>query len=168
MKIGIIAETKTPPDRRVPFSPNQLAELSTTYPDHEFIVQTSRFRCFSDKEYVNAGMEVRDDVSDCDVLFGVKEVEIDALIPEKTYFFFSHTAKEQPYNRKLLQEIAARKISLVDYEYLTDHLQRDRRPCKIGRPDGVAVHDRPVERRIGDAADHRLGCWCGDRTSGEH
>jgi alanine dehydrogenase len=123
MRIGIIAETKTPPDRRVPFSPKQLAELKTAYPDLEFLVQSSRIRCFSDSEYTDAGVDVRAEVSDCDVLFGVKEVEIDALIPEKTYFFFSHTAKEQPYNRKLLQEIAARNITLVDYEYLTDHLQ---------------------------------------------
>jgi len=120
MRIGIIRETKTPPDRRVPFSPRQVAELRSKYPDHEFVVQSSPIRCFTDEEYADVGVELRADVSDCDVLFGVKEVEMDKLISEKTYFFFSHTAKEQPYNRTLLQEIAARKISLVDYEYLTD------------------------------------------------
>ena len=122
MRIGIIAETKSPPDRRVPFSPKQLADMQSVYPDHEFVVQSSQIRCFNDKEYKDAGVEVRAEVSDCDVLFGVKEVEIDKLIPGKTYFFFSHTAKEQPYNRQLLQEISAREITLVDYEYLTDHL----------------------------------------------
>ncbi len=122
MRIGIITETKSPPDRRVPFSPKQLAELRSAYPDHEFMVQSSPVRCFTDKEYEDAGVEVRGDVSDCDVFFGVKEVENDKLIPGKTYFFFSHTAKEQPYNRELLQEISARKITLVDYEYFTDHL----------------------------------------------
>jgi len=122
MKIGIIAETKSPPDRRVPFSPKQLADLKSVYPDHKFVVQSSQLRCFTDKEYEDAGVEVSSEVTDCDVLFGVKEVEIDQLIPGKTYFFFSHTAKEQPYNRQLLQEISARKITLVDYEYLTDHL----------------------------------------------
>lgn len=126
MKLGIIRETKTPPDRRVPFSPAQVAGLKQSYPDHEFIVQSSGLRCFSDQEYRDAGVEVRDDVSDCDVLFGVKEVEIEALMPDKSYFFFSHTAKEQPYNRGLLKEIVARRITLVDYEYLTD-------------PDGIRV-----------------------------
>jgi len=147
MRIGIIRETKTPPDHRVPFSPAQVAELKSRYPDHDFVVESSEIRCFTDKEYTDAGVEIRYDredkhdgvgirydrketpdgvgetgniMSDCDVLFGVKEVEMDKLIPGKTYVFFSHTAKEQPYNRKLLQEIAARKISLVDYEYLTD------------------------------------------------
>ena len=122
MRIGIIAETKSPPDRRVPFTPKQLAELKSVYPEHDFVVQSSPIRCFSDKEYEDAGLEIRAEISDCDVLFGVKEVEINQLIPGKTYFFFSHTAKEQPYNRGLLQEISARKITLVDYEYLTDHL----------------------------------------------
>jgi saccharopine dehydrogenase (NAD+, L-lysine-forming) len=122
MKIGIIAETKSPPDRRVPFTPKQLAELKSVYPDHKFVMQSSQIRCFSDREYEDAGIEVSSEISDCDVLFGVKEVGTGHLIPGRTYFFFSHTAKEQPYNRKLLQGIAARKITLVDYEFLTDHL----------------------------------------------
>lgn len=120
MKIGIIRETKDPPDRRVPFSPAQLAALKSTYPDHDFLVQPSGIRCFNDREYGDAGIELQEDLSDCEVLFGVKEVEIAALIPGKTYLFFSHTAKQQPYNRKLLRESVDRKIRLVDYEYLTD------------------------------------------------
>jgi alanine dehydrogenase len=131
MKIGIIRETKIPPDRRVPFAPAQLASLASKYPDHEFIIESSELRCFSDEEYRKAGIKIVDHppgrdaegkggIGDCDVLFGVKEVEINALIPGKTYVFFSHTAKEQPYNRKLLQEIVARENTLIDYEYLTD------------------------------------------------
>jgi saccharopine dehydrogenase (NAD+, L-lysine-forming) len=123
MRIGILAETKSPPDRRVPFTPRQLAALKAAWTDHDFVVQSSPIRCFTDREFRDAGLDLRDDVSDCDVLFGVKEVETSRLIPGKTYFIFSHTAKEQPHNRKLLQEMAARKITLVDYEYLTDHLQ---------------------------------------------
>jgi saccharopine dehydrogenase (NAD+, L-lysine-forming) len=122
MRIGIIAETKNPPDRRVPFSPKQLAGLRSDWPDHEFVVQSSPIRCFSDREYEAEGIEIRTGMEDCDVLFGVKEVDTAALIPGKTYFFFSHTAKEQPYNRRLLQEMVERKITLVDYEFLTDHL----------------------------------------------
>jgi saccharopine dehydrogenase (NAD+, L-lysine-forming) len=126
MKIGIVRETKNPPDRRVPFSPAQVTELKSRFPDHEFVVQQSDLRCFTDQEYADAGSPVRESVEDCEVLIGVKEVEIDKLIPGKTYVFFSHTAKEQPYNRKLLQEITERKITLMDYEYLTD-------------PDGIRV-----------------------------
>ncbi len=120
MKIGILRETKDPPDRRVPFSPAQLAEMASLYPDHEFLVQPSGIRCFKDLEYANAGVGLGEDLSECDVMFGVKEVEIDTLIEGKTYVFFSHTGKQQTYNRKLLKEIVARKIRLVDYEYLTD------------------------------------------------
>jgi len=77
-------------------------------------------RAFSDDEYRAAGIPVVDDVSDADVLLGVKEVPIDALIPGKKYFFFSHTIKKQPHNRKLLQAILEKNIDLYDHETLTD------------------------------------------------
>ena len=119
MKIGILRETKTPPDRRVPFSPQEAAGLRERFPGIEVVVQPSPIRGFKDQEYMDAGVPLQEDLSDCDVLMGVKEVKTDVLIPGKTYFFFSHTAKKQPYNRGLLQEILKKKIRLVDYEYLT-------------------------------------------------
>lgn len=120
MKIGIVRETKSPPDRRVPLNPAQCRRLLDEYPGLEIVVQPSEIRCFADAEYAQLGLPLRDDLSDCDILMGVKEVEIDALLPGKTYFFFSHTAKEQPYNRGLLQAVVEKGIRLVDYEYLTD------------------------------------------------
>lgn len=117
-KIGLIREGKTPPDMRVPMSPAQCAELMKTFPHVRVVVETSPIRAFSDDEYRSAGVEVVDDVSDCDVLLGVKEVPIDQLIPGKTYFFFSHTFKKQPYNKPLLQAILEKNIRLVDYEVL--------------------------------------------------
>ena len=120
MKIGIIRETKNPPDRRVPLSPVQCRRLLDDNPGLQIIVQPSPIRCFADPEYIEQGLPMREDLSDCEVLLGVKEVEIDTLLPGKTYFFFSHTAKEQPYNRGLLQAVIERGIRLVDYEYLTD------------------------------------------------
>ena len=120
MKIGVLRETKNPPDRRVALPPGRILELKTTYPDIEIVVQPSELRCYKDDEFLSAGLVLQEDVSDCDVLIGVKEVVIDTLIPGKTYFFFSHVAKEQPYNRGLLQAILARKIRLIDYEYLTN------------------------------------------------
>lgn len=119
MKIGIIKEGKTPPDERVPFSPEQCKEILTNFSDIELVVQKSKVRRFKDKEYTAQGIQVTDDVSDCDVLLGVKEVPIDNLIPNKTYFFFSHTIKKQPYNRNLLLALLEKNISMVDYETLT-------------------------------------------------
>lgn len=118
--IGIIRETKNPPDRRVPLNPAQCRALLDRYLDLDITVQPSAMRCFSDDEYRQQGIRLEEDLSGCDVLLGVKEVKLEALIDGKTYFFFSHTAKEQPYNRPLLQEVVRRGITLIDYEYLTD------------------------------------------------
>ena len=116
MKFGIIKERKNPPDRRVVFSPEKLLELKQQFPDARIKVESSDIRIFSDEAYKNAGLEIAEDVSDCDVLLGVKEVPIDALIPNKKYFFFSHTIKKQPYNRKLIQAILKKNIELFDHE----------------------------------------------------
>ena len=120
MKIGIIKERKSPPDRRVVFSPEQLKELSKKYEDLSFVVEPSPIRIFKDEEYQQAGIEVDENLEDCDVLLGVKEVPIDVLMPNKKYFFFSHTIKQQPYNRQLLQQILTQKITLFDHEVIRD------------------------------------------------
>ncbi|WP_318639805.1 NAD(P)-dependent oxidoreductase [Flavobacterium ardleyense] len=120
MKFGIIKERKTPPDRRVVFTPDELVRLKAEHPEAEIKVESSDIRIFPDSEYANAGIEVATDMTDCDVLFGVKEVPVDALIPNKKYFFFSHTIKKQPYNKKLLQAILAKKIDLYDHETIVD------------------------------------------------
>ncbi|PHR74206.1 MAG: alanine dehydrogenase [Lutibacter sp.] len=116
MKIGIIKERKNPPDKRVVFSPNACKELLAQYPELELKVESSDVRFFTDDDYKNEGIAVVDDISDCDVLLGVKEVPIDSLIPNKKYFFFSHTIKKQPYNRKLLKAIIEKNISFFDHE----------------------------------------------------
>ena len=120
IKLGILKETKNPPDRRVAVTPAQAKEILNKFPNVEVVAQRSELRCFSDNEYSKLGIPLVDSVSDCDILIGVKEVAIDALIENKTYIFFSHTAKKQPYNRKLLQEIIKKKITLKDHEYFTD------------------------------------------------
>ena len=116
MKFGIIKERKNPPDRRVVFSPRKLEEFKNKFSQASLKVESSDIRVFNDKSYENIGVEVSDDVSDCDVLLGVKEVPLDALIPNKKYFFFSHTIKKQPYNRKLLLAILDKNIELYDHE----------------------------------------------------
>ncbi len=119
MKIGIIREGKIPIDRRVPFTPAQAAQIKKEFPQVDIVCQSSDIRCYTDEEYAAAGVNVIEDVSDCDILFGVKEVPLENLLADKTYFFFSHTIKEQAYNRKLLQEILKKNIRLIDYETLT-------------------------------------------------
>lgn len=119
MKIGVLRETKLPPDMRVPLTPEQCRKLVDAYPGIELYVQPSEIRCFTDEEYTDMGISLRENMEDCDLLLGVKEVDKSTLIEGKKYIFFSHTAKEQPYNRGLLQEISRKQITLVDYEYLT-------------------------------------------------
>lgn len=118
--IGLICEGKTPPDRRVALTPKKCVELQEAYPGLRVRVQPSPHRAFSDQEYRDLGLEVSDDLADCDVLLGVKEVPVAALLPGKTYLFFSHTVKKQPANRLLLQAILRENITLIDYELLTN------------------------------------------------
>ena len=119
MKIGIIKEGKTPPDKRVPLSPVQCKQFMQQWPNVQLVVQKSPIRAYTDAEYLAEGVTMADSVEDCDVLIGVKEVPINELIPNKTYFFFSHTYKKQPYNKKLLQAVLDKQIKLIDYEVLT-------------------------------------------------
>jgi alanine dehydrogenase len=136
MKIGIIREGKKLPDKRTPFTPDRLKDLQSKYaPTLIFFVESSLERSFSDAEYIEAGIQVTHDISNCDVLFGVKEVPIDQLIPNKTYFFFSHTIKKQPRNKPLLQAILKKNIRLIDYELLKD--EAGNRVVAFGRWAGI-------------------------------
>lgn len=120
MKIGILRESKKPPDTRVPLTPGQCRYIIQNYPGIRISVQPSPFRCFSDEQYHEEGICLTNDLNDCDILMGVKEVATDLLIPDKTYFFFSHTIKKQNHNRNLLKAILEKKIRLIDYELITD------------------------------------------------
>ncbi len=118
MKIGLIREWKQPADKRVGLTPDLCVAFKQQFPNVELVVESSTERTFKDEEYQAVGIEVVTDVSDCDVLIGIKEVPVDKLIEGKTYLFFSHTIKAQAYNRKLLKAILAKNISLIDYEVL--------------------------------------------------
>jgi alanine dehydrogenase len=119
MKMGILREGKVPADSRVPIVPEQCRKIQQRAPV-QVAVQPFAGRCFSDKEFLQAGIRLQEDLQDCTLLLGVKEVPIQHLIPGKTYLFFSHTIKKQPYNRKLLQAVLEKDIRLIDYEVLTD------------------------------------------------
>ncbi|MEX2379286.1 MAG: NAD(P)-dependent oxidoreductase [Vicingaceae bacterium] len=135
MRIGIIKEGKNPPDERVPFTPEQCRLIQARYPQIELFVQRSPVRTYADEAYAAHGVVLVDDLSEVDVIFGVKEVQLEDLIADKTYFFFSHTIKKQPYNRKLLQTVLERRIKLVDYECLTS--TRGHRLLGFGRYAGI-------------------------------
>lgn len=135
MKIALIKETKVPVDNRVALAPKQVAELNAKYPQHEIVVQESDIRAFSDDEYRQQGVKVVKDVSDCDVLFGIKEAKAETLIPNKRYVFFGHIAKMQEYNRPLIQAMMQKNLTFSDYEYLVD--DNNQRVCAFGWWAGV-------------------------------
>jgi alanine dehydrogenase len=135
MKIGILKERKIPVDRRVVFTPEELVRLKKEHSEAEIFVESSDIRVFSDQQYADLGIKITNDVSNCDVLFGVKEVPVDALIPNKKYFFFSHTIKKQPFNRKLLIAILEKNIELYDHETIVN--SNNRRLIGFGRYAGI-------------------------------
>ncbi|MFB1021654.1 MAG: NAD(P)-dependent oxidoreductase [Vicingaceae bacterium] len=135
MKIGIILEGKTPPDKRVPFTPKQCKIILESYPNVELFIQKSTIRAFEDALYAAEGLNLVDSLENADIIFGVKEVNVEDLIPNKTHFFFSHTIKEQPYNRDLLQAVIDKNVQLVDYEVLTQ--PNGRRLVGFGRYAGI-------------------------------
>ncbi len=135
MKFGIIKERKNPPDRRVVFAPNELSKIKQLYHNCSIKVESSDIRVFTDVQYQSMGIEVATDITDCDVFFGVKEVPVESLIPNKDYFFFSHTIKKQPYNRKLLKAILEKNITLYDHETIVDN--HNRRLIGFGRYAGI-------------------------------
>lgn len=134
-KLGIIREGKTPPDKRVPLTPRQCVEVQNKFPNVQVFVESSDVRAFKNEQYASLGIPVVQDISNCDILIGVKEVPINELIPNKKYMFFSHTFKEQPYNADLLKAILDHQIQLIDYEVLTD--KNDDRIIGFGRYAGI-------------------------------
>ena len=135
IKVGLIREGKVPPDKRVPFTPIQVEEIGQRFSNVKIYCQHSTVRCFQDSEYEEMGAEILTDMTGCDILMGIKEVPVSELIEGKTYLFFSHTIKKQPYNRKLLQEVLRKKIRLIDYEALKD--KQDNRLVAFGRYAGI-------------------------------
>ncbi len=135
IKIGLIREGKVPPDHRVPLTPKQCKSIQAIYPNVEIVVQPSPIRAYKDEEYAAEGMKLSEDLSSCDIIMGVKEVNISDLIPNKKFLFFSHTLKKQPYNRDLLRAILEKKIQLIDYETIKN--KQNKRVIGFGRYAGI-------------------------------
>ncbi|MEO8148120.1 MAG: NAD(P)-dependent oxidoreductase [Bacteroidia bacterium] len=135
IRVALIREGKMPHDKRVGLSPSQCLYLQKIYPHVEFVIQPSNGRSIPDQEYIDAGLNVQEDISMCDIMIGIKEVPKPELIPGKIYLFFSHTIKKQPHNKELLQIILEKKIQLIDYECLVD--DKDNRIIGFGRYAGI-------------------------------
>lgn len=134
LKIGLLREGKTPPDKRVAFTPAQCEEIEQRFPV-KVLCQESEVRAFTDEEYRSRNIDVVKDIRSCNILLGIKEVQPRDLIEYKTYLFFSHTLKKQPYNRNLLQEVLKKNVTLIDYEALKD--RHDNRLVAFGRYAGI-------------------------------
>lgn len=146
IKLGVLREGKVPPDKRVPLTPKQCKIVEEKFSNVEVVVQPSPIRSFKDQDYLNEGVKLQEDLSDCDIIMGVKEVNIDDLIPNKKFLFFSHTIKKQTYNRNLLRAVLKNKVQLIDYEVLKD--KSNKRIIGFGRYAGI------------------VGCYNGFRTFG--
>ncbi len=120
-RIGIRREDKNFWERRVPLIPSDLQDLSTEQ-NLQFTVQPYPRRTFNDRQFLEAGITVREDLGDCGIVMGVKEIPIELLEDGKTYIFFSHTIKGQSYNMPLLQHVLDHNITLIDYELIVDEL----------------------------------------------
>lgn len=135
MKIGILREEKVPADMRVALTPTQCLHVKKQYPGIDLVVRPSKIRKFLDAEYLNYGIDLQEDLYDCDILIGIKEVPVKDLIPNKTYLYFSHTIKEQTYNRELLKKMLELNITMIDYEVLTNN--SGKRIIGFGRYAGI-------------------------------
>lgn len=135
MRFGLIKERKNPPDRRVVLSPQACEWLKDQYPGIDIRVEPSDIRVFSDALYREKNLTISQEMKDCEVLLGVKEVPIRDLIPNTSYFFFSHTIKKQAYNRELLQAVLKNKITLYDHEVITN--TKGQRLVAFGRYAGL-------------------------------
>jgi saccharopine dehydrogenase (NAD+, L-lysine-forming) len=121
VKIGLIRERKTPPDKRVPFTPQQVVEIRQRFPHVTVVCESSKIRCYADSEYEQLGTPTQPDLADCDILMGIKEVPPAEILAGKTYVFFSHTIKKQPHNQRLIAACLEKGVTLIDYEAMKDY-----------------------------------------------
>lgn len=133
--IGIRREDKNRWERRVPLTPEHVAELAQKY-GLQILVQPSATRAFSDAGYTAAGATVQEDLSPAGVVLAIKEIPVDLLEAGKTYLFFSHTIKGQPYNMPLLRRLLDLNCQLIDYERVVD--EQNRRLLFFGEHAGIA------------------------------
>lgn len=134
MKIGIRTEDKSEWEQRTPLIPEDIAALRAK--GLPVVVQKSPQRAFTDDAFSRAGVPLQADLNDCDVIIGLKEIPIDQLAPDRTYVFFSHVIKGQPYNMPMLKRLMTLGDTLIDYERIVD--DQGRRLIAFGQYAGLA------------------------------
>ena len=133
-KIGIRRETK-PGERRTPLTPIAVKQLKEEH-DVQTILQPFDKRAFSDEEYKEAGALINEDLSECSVVFGIKEMDLDIFLPDKAFMCFHHVIKGQESNMPMLKHIMKTGSTMFDYEKVTD--DKNRRLIFFGRHAGYA------------------------------
>ena len=146
--ISILKEARAD-ENRTPFTPDQIKTLITNFPNIKISVQPSKKRCFKDEEYSKAGAKLDEDITNSNIIFGIKEIDISKIIEDKTYLFFSHTSKvpngnfqnsQDPaiiYKKKLLREVLKKNVTLIDYENIRDESKEAYRYLGFGRFAGI-------------------------------
>ena len=146
--ISILKEARAD-ENRTPFTPDQIKTLITNFPNIIISVQPSKKRCFKDEEYSKAGAKLDEDITNSNIIFGIKEIDISKIIEDKTYLFFSHTSKvpngnvqnsQDPaiiYKKKLLREVLKKNVTLIDYENIRDESKKAYRYLGFGRFAGI-------------------------------
>lgn len=135
MKIGLRHEDKSSWERRTVICPENVAKLLREH-TISTVVQPSPTRIFADDEYEKAGAEINASLSDCPVIFGLKEMPLTFFEPDKVYLFFSHTIKGQPHNMPMLKKMMELGCSLIDYERIVN--EKNQRLIFFGRYAGLA------------------------------
>ena len=122
INIGIVRESRND-ENRTPLVPEHIKKYKESNPNINFIIQPSNSRCFSDEEYELCGAKINENLNECSIIFGVKEIDPNILINNRTYLFFSHTFKInkqqkniEKHKKDLLLSILNKKITLIDYE----------------------------------------------------
>jgi len=133
--IGIRREDKSQWERRVPITPDVVSDLQKRY-GIETCVQPSHIRIIPDAEYARHGAHVQEDISNCKVVFAVKEIPAEMFKAGGAYVFFSHVIKGQSYNMPMLRRLMELGCTLIDYEKVTD--EKGKRLIFFGRHAGAA------------------------------
>jgi alpha-aminoadipic semialdehyde synthase len=133
--LGIRREDKNKWERRVPIIPDHVKDLKEKH-NIQTIIQPSPIRIFSDDEFKKAGAQINEDLTECPVIFAVKEIPIDFFQENHTYVFFLHIIKGQEYNMPMLKKMMEMGCSLIDYEKITD--EKNRRLVFFGHFAGLA------------------------------
>ncbi len=137
--VGVLREQHNMWERRAPITPQQVLQLKKKHPNFKVIVQPCSRRIFSDKEYEEVGAELRDDLSSASLIVGVKAPPATTLLNEKSYMFFAHIIKAQPYSMPLLDAMLEKKVRLFDYECITEGGRDDtKRSVAFGKYAGRA------------------------------